>query len=136
VNANDITVPALRKGKGLLGPEYAGCCNSGTRPLIMRSKVLDGDFWVGPELYVSDARHVAIREFYRLNGKRRRVYRIGKRRRVYRFKSRAPAVAKFRELCAEVLRFNDGIRREREQAAECSRRGDVVGAAGHLLNAQ
>ena len=50
-----ITVPTLRKGKAFVGPEAFGCCNTGTRPMILHSRATR--LWlVGPELAVVEAR--------------------------------------------------------------------------------
>lgn len=104
----------LTPGKGYGGPEYAGCINSGHRPIIRR--VHDQNLGrvviiVGPQSYAQQLSREAMSAI--IEGKR--FCGTGNSR-IYFFRSRKPAMQKFLALCEVVLKFNDGVRRDTADA--------------------
>jgi len=94
-----------RPGKGLLGPEFAGCFNTGKRPRILRVRA---GYVVGAELDVSDlAREVTLSAMLgrplptRLPKKDARFY-----------KTATAARKRFRQRISDVLYYNDAARAE------------------------
>lgn len=101
------------------GPEYHGCVGTGKRP-VMRRSVYHGEYLVGTEDAITQVAVALcfgkVRED--LGNKRvirdyRAVTREGEVIRekvrggpVYRYKTKAPALRKFCEMCAEVMLFN------------------------------
>ena len=83
-----MKVPRLAKGKGLKGPEFYGCFNTGMAPCIFHSRT--GKYVVGPQLCCQDAMHAG------LTGRKMGA--------VYIYKNRASAVHRFMVLCgAQIL---------------------------------
>lgn len=113
-----LPVPRLGANRGYLGPEYYGCCGTGRRPLILHCGY-SRRYIVGPELAID----VGLRSKIMANPSRR-IWRID-RDTVYAFRSRGAAVAKWRELCAEVIRYNDETRAAAKRDLEAARKGDM-----------
>jgi len=111
--AAEMKVPPLRTGRRLIGPEALGCCNTGTRPTLLRRA--EG-FYVGAENDVVELIH--LRTFDELAGRKVRVsYKSGDRKARF-FKTRRPAVAMFRQLISDRLEMNDRLHAEYEQARQ------------------
>ena|GEM_PF-3404761 len=111
--AVEMKVPPLREGRRLIGPEALGCCNTGTRPILLRRA--EG-FYVGAENDVVDLIH--LRVLAELAGKKVRVsYRSGERKARF-FKTGPPAVAMFRQLISDRLEMNERLRAQYEQARQ------------------
>lgn len=119
-----INVPRLSKGKAFAGPEYAGCCGTGKRPVIVHSKAA-GRYLVGTEFAIDTLRMKAILE------SKQRIFRSGSET-LWAFKSRKPAVAKFLELCRPVEEYNAKMRAERARLKAQATRGDIGAAIGLL----
>jgi hypothetical protein len=101
-----MNVPRLTLGKGWLGPEALGCCGTGTRPAIYRSRAT-GKYVVGPE---NDCDYVL--QNWKLIGSNKRIHKVPYGRTVWVFKTRKPAVAKFAELCEERKQLNERLRKD------------------------
>ena len=113
--AAEMKVPPLRTGRRLIGPEALGCCNTGTRPILLHRA--EG-FYVGVENDVVELIH--LRAVDEMAGRKVRVsYRLGERKARF-FKTRPPAVAMFRQLISDRLEMNDRLRVEYEQARQQS----------------
>ena len=111
--AIEMKVPPLRKGRRLIGPEALGCCNTGTRPIIVRRA--EG-FYVGAENDVGELIH--LRALDEMAGRKVRAsHRSGERKARF-FKTRPPAVVMFRQLVSDRLEMNDRLRAEYEQARQ------------------
>ena len=95
-----ITVPRLPKGKAFVGSEAFGCCNTGTRPMILHS-VATGLWLVGPELAVGEVRN-AVCVWPR--PKVRKMVRMGRTVHIYR--TRGPAVRRFQDNVEEQRAMN------------------------------
>ena len=111
--AIEMKVPPLRKGRRLIGPEALGCCNTGTRPILLHRA--EG-FYVGAENDVSELIH--LRAVDELAGRKVRVFHKSGRRKARFFKTRRPVVAMFRQLVSDRLEMNDRLRAEYEQARQ------------------
>lgn len=112
------------KYNGLIGPEFAGCCGTGMRPLMMRCPhAPDTCFLVGPELVVEEHRLQIARD--RLAGKKQFVYGDDTRRQVFVFKTRANAIIKWLELVKAVLDFNESERNEVARLKEQAKRHPI-----------
>lgn len=120
----NVILPRLVKGKYWAGPEWAGCCNSFRRPVILRCHITSR-YLVGWESSVHALRPVVIRTV-----NNQRVFRT-KGEELWAFKGRKAAVSHFSKLCREVLAFNDNVRRDKAADLEAARRGDI-GAALRL----
>ena len=95
-------VPRLANNGAFLGPEYAGFTNSGRRPKIVRR---DGFYIVGPDGSVERLLPaIAARRSEGVFKDWRTVSHSNVN--VFVFKDRKPAVAKFAELCKQVLDWN------------------------------
>jgi hypothetical protein len=102
--------------KGLVGPDYFGCVNSGRQPVVVHDR-MSGLYVVGHktlwDCYPSV--RTRIRADRMVRDKKTRVYRQdGMELRVY--ETRAAAVAKFEALCAEVVQKNARDRAEVQDA--------------------
>jgi len=120
-NGNPI-VPVLTVGRGIIGPEYFGCCGTGQRPTIRR--IADGRYVVGTE-YAADTLRPML-----TGCMDKRIFRKG-RETVWAFKSRKPAVDKFHELCGVVRKFNQDTREAAARDMAAAAKGDI-GAALRL----
>lgn len=116
-------VGRLTPGTGYLGPEFSGCSNTGQRPMIRRPKAHNVPFYylVGPEMECSTV--TQTREGSKWYFSNSRSVGEGKQR-VWKFKTRAPAIAKFQELCDAVWAFNDRVSAERAEAERRARSSD------------
>lgn len=118
----------LAAGRNILGPEFAGCSGTGRRacitvPAIHRAgtRRLQGLGWilVGDEMDVREA-----------VGGSATKWTVAKDRgkhptlNVWKFRTRGPAVAKFRALNERVLKFNAEVRAEAAQARADARSSD------------
>ncbi len=119
-----ITVPRLPKGKGYLGPEFYGCCNTGLAPAIFHLRT--GRYVIGQEIPCREA----MRSAAAMLGNKR-TWRDPHGRQVWLFKTRKPAVAKFLALCESRKKENDAMRQEHAETARKAARGDLA-AALHL----
>ena len=108
-----VKVPALRKGRRVVGPDYVGCFNSGFAPALAHATW--GAYIVGPECLLGDQR---LRAKMWANGHGKRVYRDG-RHTAYVYKTRKAAVARFTALCDKVHASNG--RDRQEAAAACAK---------------
>lgn len=117
-----ITVPRLAKGRGLSGPEFYGCFNTGMAPSIFHSRT--GKYIVGPELRCRDAMRNGV------TFTDARVHGDGNQR-VWIYKGRKPAVAKFMAMCGAQIMENETIRRDHAETAAKAAKGDIA-AALHL----
>lgn len=140
INANK-ELPRLTPGIAYAGPEFAGCVNSGRRPVIKvpairscggRKKSL-GWILVGDETECDLGwwGHEDFKWLY--SGKR------GKHptRRLWKFRGRATAISKFQSLIDVVLGFNQSIRegatKARNKIAQAKKTGDHnAWIEGHL----
>ncbi len=114
-----MNIPRIPKGKGYLGPEYFGCCNTGRRPALFHS--VNGKWIVGPEL--------ACREALEQNlhcGTKRRHQVSGSK--VYVCKTRQSAVYDFGLLCKEVETWNKTQKASYERECAKARKGDLSAA--------
>jgi len=112
-----IKLPKLIAGKGYAGPEFYGCCNTGTRPCIFHLKL--GDWSVGQE----EACRGAMR--FGLTYKDKIYYGEG-RKRVWFYKSRAAAVKKFTELYDVRVAENEAVKAEHKTTLDKARSGDMA----------
>lgn len=115
-----MNVPRLAKGKGFSGPDHYGCCNTGNAPAIFHSRT--GKYVVGPITYCRDAMAAGI------TFTDARKYGEGSRR-VWIYKSRGPAIAKFRELATIIEQANAEMRRQHAELARRAAAGDLEAAA-------
>ena len=113
-----ITVPTLRKGKAFMGPEAFGCCNTGTRPMILHS-VATGLWLVGPELAVGEARSAVC---FGGNQGKRTLVRMGKTVHIYR--TRGPAVRRFQDNVDEQRAMNLRLKADYDAVAADARSAD------------
>lgn len=111
----DITVPTLRKGKAFVGSEAFGCCNTGTRPMILHS-IATGLWLVGPELAVGEVRNAVC--FGENRGKRKLVRMAHT---VHIYKTRGPAVKRFQANVNEQRAMNERLRAGYDEAAADAR---------------
>ena len=125
--AIEMKVPPLRKGRRLIGPEALGCCNTGTRPILLHRA--EG-FYVGAENDVGELIH--LRAVDEMAGRKVRVSHSFGRRKARFFKTRRPAVGMFRRLVSDRLEMNDRLRAEyeqaRQQSASSNRETAIAGA--------
>lgn len=122
-----LAVPTLRRGKAFVGPEAFGCCNTGTRPIILHSKAT-GLWLVGPELAVDEARSAVC--FGAERGKRTLV-RMGKT--VHIYKTRGPAVKRFQDNVDEQRAMNERLKASYDAAADDARSADPETAIAGAL---
>jgi hypothetical protein len=123
-NGNVILPRLVAGGKFYMGPEWAGCSNTGARPVILKCKYSDR-YLVGTENSMRELHPVVVRTI-----KNQRVFRA-KGVELWAYKGRKAAVAHFSKLCREILNFNDKVRRERATDIAAAQRGDI-GAALRL----
>lgn len=102
----DVKGPEV--GKYKIGPEFHGCCGTGTRPVLFKE---DARRYV-----VCDAENDLIEalSFFIRNPKRRAGKSNTKRKRnqFWRYKTRAAAVRKFVDLCNERFAENERAKNE------------------------
>lgn len=113
-----ITVPTLRKGKAFMGPEAFGCCNTGTRPIILHSRST-GLWLVGPENAVDEVRTAVC---FGGNQGKRTLVRMGKT--VHIYKTRGPAVRRFQDNVDEQWAMNLRLKAGYDDAAADARSAD------------
>ena len=118
---HSVEVPVLKPGRYLRGPDFYGCFNTGTAPIIIRP-AREAVYLVGPEMTTLDT--ICKTTF----AKNKRVFRFGKDT-VYRFKTKAAAVAKFRELAGAAQDRNDEIIKQHQADREAAKRGDLAAIA-------
>jgi hypothetical protein len=114
------------RGTGLLGPEFAGCCGTGMRPLILRNpyrEVQQVLFFVGPELEVERFKFQIARD--EIAHKRQFKYGDTDKRCVFVYKTKNNAIAKWVELCMAVLKFNAEERKEVASLRAKAAQGDM-----------
>lgn len=113
-------VPRLPKGRGFRGPDFYGCFNTGSAPCIRRSR-FTGKYVVGAEMNtdmaLSDSRILSNRRKFEVAG-----------RTVWVFKTRAPAVRKFNELCKARIAENERVRAEHKRDLQAARKSDLAAA--------
>lgn len=93
----------ITQNRYLLGPEYLGCCNTGQRPKLVRCG-FSNRYIVGCEADVDSMRVTILRAVK--DGDTGVKFRVGDNF-VWVYKSRTSAGAKFDELCAGVVGFNE-----------------------------
>lgn len=125
---SNLVVPRLTKGKGVRGPEFYGCCNTGLAPVIVHSKVA-GRYLVGPELYASELQYT----FQIFKNPRKRKFVFDGNRTVHAFKTRKAAVELFHEQCDAVAEQNNRIRQQHQADLVAAQNGDMT-AASRLLD--
>jgi len=120
----EVKVPRLGKGRGVLGAEWHGCCNSGNRALILHHHT--GVYIVGTEYDVSTVRSTVqgVNAIY----DRKRTIKVGAGT-VKVFKGRAAAVKAFHALNQKVLDFNVRERDNNRKYREAIASGDYATAA-------
>ena len=123
---SNTKIPRLTKGKGVRGPDYYGCCNTGMAPVLVHCRV-SGRYLVGPEFYTEGAYARAI-----FNQPNKRKFAFDNRI-VYAFKTRKPAVELFQRLCTEATERNTRIAAEHKRDRELATQGDMS-AASRLLD--
>lgn len=114
-SADRFKVPRLKPGYGFAGPEYAGCCNTGARIVILR-QISSKRYLVGKQ---SSVDNMDSRAYLLFHPTRR------KHNGIWTFKTRTPAVKKFHELNQQVLDYNADIRRKHAELQEAKKRGDL-----------
>ena len=114
-----MKIPTLKAGKGYAGPEFYGCCNTGTRPCIFHLKL--GGWSVGPEELCRKCMR------FGLTYKEKTYYGEGNRR-VWFYKTRVAAVKRFTELCGIRVAENEAVRAEHVATLAKAKQGDI-GAA-------
>jgi hypothetical protein len=114
-----MKIPALKIGQGYGGPEFYGCCNTGTRPSIFRMHL--GGWSVGPE----EACRKCMR--FGLTYKDHIHYGEGKNR-VWFYKTRAAAVKKFTELYGIRVAENEAVKAEIRSHLTKAKQGDIGSA--------
>lgn len=112
----DMIIPRLMAGKGFSGPEFYGCCNTGTRPCIFHLKL--GGWSVGPEMACREAMR------FGLTYKTKTYYGEGNRR-VWFYKTRVSAVRRFTTLCEARIAENEAIRAEHLATLAKAKAGDM-----------
>ena len=123
-----VSARHFRRGDGWLGPEYAGCCGTGQRPLIVRcpfKEITDTLFFIGTEMAVEQQRMTIALDY--LRGHRHRSYGKG-RDKVFVRQTKKAAIQKFLELCQEVLDYNNKERQEVAELRNKAKQGDVAAA--------
>jgi hypothetical protein len=129
------------KNKGITGPDWPGCFNTGFAPLIYRCKS-DGKYLVGHRLDVEFVyprrdlaeRYVALGD----TGKNRKLFRqrvwtCEHKRKVYIFGNRKAAVAKWANLCARESKAHAVERWKTAEAAQRARSNDPATAIAGIL---
>ena len=112
-----MNIPRLTKGKGFKGPEFYGCFNTGMAPCIFHSR--SGKFIVGPELRCRDA----MRQGIGLTNARS----VGEgNQTVWLYKTRKPAAAKFKALCAAQSHTNDLVGVAHAETLAKAKAGDLA----------
>lgn len=91
----------LGKGGYICGPEFAGCFNTGKRPVLFKTNTGNKAFIVTEESEISEARNKNLFGVYA--GKRIIQCFGGK---AYLTNSFKVAKIKFLEMCSEILKFN------------------------------
>ena len=135
------SIPRLRKGDGIAGPEYFGCVNSGVRPVLRRLlRTPKPTFLVGSWFAVDTAiTEITLAKLGREVPKGRGLdTKIGTRRIVkgldgkaterdwvYVFSTKKAAVEKFLELSGEVLERNAEARWDKETIRKKAEAGDL-----------
>ena len=136
-------LPRLKPGAAFAGPEFAGCVNSGRRPVIKVPACRSGDGpgrleslgWiiVGDEVEC-DTGWWSREDFGWFLSDRRGKHPT---RRLWKFRSRGAAVSRFQSLVDAVLDFNGAARSERRRLeADLSAavaRGDASGVTEAAL---
>ncbi len=110
-----IKVPRLAQGHGFKGPDFYGCCNTGTAPSIFHSRF---GWVVGQECACREA----MREGHHLADIR--TYGSG-RRTVHFYKTRGPAVRLFMAQCGARILENEAMRKEHRETARLAQQGDL-----------
>lgn len=122
---SSLDLRKLPPGKGLRGPDYPGCCNSGIAPVIyhLTGKVMGGGYLVGTDSAVTGSfRHafqVGKGNFGFWFGKAK-TYRHGNHH-VKWFKTGAAAKRAFECLCEAMLAVRREAAKEVQQARETIR---------------
>ena len=134
-------IKRLKPGSAILGPEHAGCCGTGLRPMLARS--VRGTYLAGYEDPVRRVRDALCceRNARRLLGKRiihdvqvlsgGRITKERLARPVHQSKGRPAAIRHFRDCCVAVLASNAEIRADMAAKRVAALGGDV-GAAVSL----
>jgi hypothetical protein len=121
----NVKLPRIKHNDGFLGPEYYGCCGTGKRPKILRCRY-SNRYIVGADLDVTTMRPSVIHDINA--GSTKRVHRKGKVV-VWTFTTRKSAVAKFSQLCREVIDWNKKTHQECQETRRAAARGDMSAAA-------
>ena len=127
----------LSWGKGVRGPDFAGCCNSGMAPTILKSREIfrycDGKaFIVGPSVHIQYGTYEVALSYMRGNFKKFFVKGQSSLRKVRMFKTYAAAKKDFLARCDEVIKANEETQNERRVLAEKVGQGDAGAALGLL----
>ena len=132
------SIPRLRKGDGIKGPDYFGCVNSGVAPVLTRLRhTPKTTFLVGSWYMVDRLRtNISLAKLGRKPpvgdpkiGTRRIVKGLDgkapKRDWIYVYSTKKAAVEKFLELSGAVLEMNEEARREKESLRKKAEGGDL-----------
>lgn len=114
----------LKKGKGYAGAEYFGCCNTGRRAVILRSRVT-GTYLVGTELAVDSARNMVCYDVYRNQRTLKTSSGV-----VKNLKTSGAAWKLWNELNDKVLAYNEKAKAEVKECMARARRVEIGGALG------
>lgn len=115
----------MKEGQSFTGPDFYGCMNTGTRPVIYKSinygKVKPiGTFLVGQEIDIQDAGKQLL--YGKTSHKTKHKMPTG--RYVYYCRTYAAAKKRFRAILLERLQENESVRKEHQQALEDAKSND------------
>lgn len=99
--------------KGLLGPEWFGCCNTGRRPALFHS--INGKWVIGPEL---SCREVLERRLHYSTKRKHDCVTV--------LKTRSVAIKVFKGLCKEVETWNEEQKANYQRERIKAREGDLA----------
>lgn len=117
----EVTLPrTLKPGRFYIGPDFYGCCNTGTAPAILKSRHV-ARFFVGPELAIESAVYAVLAD------KAKQVFVSG-RDKVFIFKTAANAKAKFAELVKAACERNRQIAADHRRDRDLAAKGDMAAA--------
>lgn len=121
-----MNVPHLKLGKGFIGPEFSGCCNSGMRPVMLRlgkpQYAGKYKYIVGNEIDIWSLTPVYLKLMEGFKG-----YKmvIDKQTIVFVYQTRTAALRKFENLCKSVKAYNHEVQKEVENLQNKSKNGDL-----------
>lgn len=125
-----ISVPRLKNNQGFRGPDFYGCINTGTSPLIWRKAFgLKGPdlYFVGPELEVREVLDIHRTSYLFSSNppKGPKPFKNRKFGNVSVFKTRASAVKAFQGIYESRIKANEKTQKEHLKALKGAKSGNL-----------